>query len=198
MPKLVDHAERRLDLARTVCRCLESEGVHGLRLRSVARAAGVTTGAIAHYFESKDELITAALDVATAESTRRGEAEDPTDLNGLVELLLAGSPSKEHNLRGWRVWMSFWSLTASDERLAAGSAAKYDEWIALVERALRKLASEGKIADVELDQTALNLVAMVDGLAVQACLDVSSWPVERQRSVTRDCVERLLRPPDGP
>jgi AcrR family transcriptional regulator len=197
MPSIVDSTARRRDYALAARRCLESKGVDGLRLRTVASAAGVTTGAIAHYFEDKDDLVVAALESTTDEMMRRGKTHHPQDVDGLVDLLLASSPGTKEDLVSWRVWIGFWSLTAGDERLAALSKAKYDEWIVLVEEALRGLARQGQIADVNLDQVAMKLVAMVDGLAVQVCFDVAGWPIERQRREIRDCVERLLRAPDA-
>ena len=63
MPRQVDHDERRQELSTAVWRVVSERGLDGLTLRSVAAAAGCTTGLVAHYFADKNALLTHARDV---------------------------------------------------------------------------------------------------------------------------------------
>lgn len=56
MPKVVDHDEMRADLA---ARCVEAFADHGygnINMRTLAEAAGTSTGSLYHYFGSKAAL----------------------------------------------------------------------------------------------------------------------------------------------
>ena len=61
MPKVVDHAQRRDEIAQAACQAVAKYGFEQATVARIARAAGYTTGMLAHYFESKQEIILAAL-----------------------------------------------------------------------------------------------------------------------------------------
>src|ERR1700722_30439 len=61
MPKEVDHAARRRELADAACRVIARNGLSGTTLAHVAEESGWSIGSIRHYFPDKDELIAAAL-----------------------------------------------------------------------------------------------------------------------------------------
>ena len=60
MPKVVDHEERRAELAAAVWRLASREGLEAVTVRRVAEEAGWSTGALVHYFADKEELILVA------------------------------------------------------------------------------------------------------------------------------------------
>jgi len=57
MGKSVDHAQRREIFAAAALRVIMRDGIAGLTVRAVAKEAGFTTGALTHYFHSKDQLL---------------------------------------------------------------------------------------------------------------------------------------------
>ena len=57
MPKVVDHDERRLAFAEAAFRVIAKRGFSRVTMRAVADEAGFTTGALVHYFKSKDDLL---------------------------------------------------------------------------------------------------------------------------------------------
>ena len=61
MPKIVDHAKRREEIALVACQVVASRGFEQATVARIARAAGYTTGMVAHYYESKQHIILAAL-----------------------------------------------------------------------------------------------------------------------------------------
>ena len=61
MPKIVDHAQRRDEIALVACRVVAVHGFDGASMVRIAREAGYTTGMLAHYFDSKQDIISAAL-----------------------------------------------------------------------------------------------------------------------------------------
>src|ERR1700761_3165546 len=61
MPKIVDHEEPREFVAQVACEVVARHGFEQATVARIARAAGYTTGMVAHYFDSKQEIILAAL-----------------------------------------------------------------------------------------------------------------------------------------
>ena len=61
MPKIVDHDRRRDEIALIACRVVAEHGFEKASMVRIARAAGYTTGMLAHYFDSKQDIIIAAL-----------------------------------------------------------------------------------------------------------------------------------------
>lgn len=61
MPKQVDRTQRRQSLAEAVFAVIGSRGLEAVSLRDVADEAGVSMGAVQHYFASKDEMLLFAL-----------------------------------------------------------------------------------------------------------------------------------------
>jgi AcrR family transcriptional regulator len=61
VPKEVDHAARRRELADAACRVIARNGLAGTTLAHVAAESGWSIGSIRYYFPDKDELVAAAL-----------------------------------------------------------------------------------------------------------------------------------------
>jgi AcrR family transcriptional regulator len=61
MPKIVDHDQRRDEIALVACRVVADYGFDQATVVRIAREAGYTTGMVAHYFDTKQDIIIAAL-----------------------------------------------------------------------------------------------------------------------------------------
>lgn len=57
VPRVVDHTERRREIAAAVWRVLMRDGLRGASVRAVVAESGVSSGAIRHYFSSHDDLL---------------------------------------------------------------------------------------------------------------------------------------------
>ena len=57
MPKIVDVEQRRAELADAAARLIARSGIEAATMREVAAEAGLTTGALTHYFADKHELL---------------------------------------------------------------------------------------------------------------------------------------------
>ncbi len=171
MPKQVDHQARREHLAAALMRVAATTGLESVSLRHVAAEAGVTAGAVQHYFTSKDELMRFAMEAASAVYERRiGAAvaalgEDPaprvlvgTVLGGLLppEVSADAMPDPEG-----RVALAFLAYASTRPDVAAGLAESNAALRAMVADHLRASGAE------DPETTATALVALTDGLAVQ-------------------------------
>ena len=181
MPKIVDHEQRREALAAAVWRLASRDGLDAVTIRGVSAEAGWSTGALHHYFSDKEELLlfafqTVADRVGRRVATAREEAGEPLEL--ARALLAIGLPLDDERRDETRVWFAFLGLALTRPPLARAQRLAYDAWRRLVADALRDARERGDIdEDVDVEREAAALVALVDGLAVQAsfdpaCLDV--------------------------
>ena len=181
MPKIVDHEQRREELAAAVWRLASRDGLDAVTIRGVSAEAGWSTGALHHYFSDKEELLlfafqTVADRVGRRVAAAREEAGEPLEL--ARALLAIGLPLDDERRDETRVWFAFLGLALTRPPLARAQRLAYDAWRRLVADALRDARERGDIeADVDVEREAAALVALVDGLAVQAsfdpgCLDV--------------------------
>ena len=61
MPKVVNHEEQRAGFVTASWEVIAEEGLGAATLRRVAAAAGMTTGALTHYFSDREALLVEAL-----------------------------------------------------------------------------------------------------------------------------------------
>ncbi len=61
VPKYVDHAARRRELADAACRVIARNGLAATTLADVAAESGWSIGSIRYYFPDKDTLVASAL-----------------------------------------------------------------------------------------------------------------------------------------
>ncbi|OPC77834.1 TetR family transcriptional regulator [Embleya scabrispora] len=88
MPKQVDHRERRETIARALWRVVEQRGIAHASVREVAQEAGISHGAVQHYFATREEMLVFAMDFASEQTSLRvaagvadlGDAPHPRDV----------------------------------------------------------------------------------------------------------------------
>jgi TetR/AcrR family transcriptional regulator, transcriptional repressor of bet genes len=175
MPKIVDHEQRREEVAAAVWRLASRDGLDAATIRGVAAEAGWSTGALHHYFADKEELLLFAFRTVADRIGRRVEEARATATGPLElarELLAIGLPLDEERRDETRVWFAFLGLALTRPPLARAQRLAYSAWRRLVTDALRDAQEQGDVdAGVDVEREAGGLVALVDGLAVQASFD---------------------------
>jgi TetR/AcrR family transcriptional regulator, transcriptional repressor of bet genes len=197
MPKIVDHEQRREELAAAVWRIASRDGLDAVTIRGVAAEAGWSTGALHHYFSDKEELLLFAFRTIAGRVGRRVEAaresaREPVEL--VRELLAIGLPIDPERCDETRVWFAFLGLALSRPALARAQGAAYGQWRRLVASALEEAQAAGELdAAIDPHREAASLVALVDGLAVQAMFEPSGPSAERQLEVLDARLAELRR-----
>jgi TetR/AcrR family transcriptional regulator, transcriptional repressor of bet genes len=187
MPKLVDHDERRRAIADAAVQAIATHGLEDVKLTQIARMADVTTGAVTHYFESKDDVLLAALE----EVCRRlfdafEERDERPPLDQLFDIL----PADALSLAEWKVWIAFWGRAAFAPRLAG---VHRDYYVAIQDALAQTVGGEPEDARTTADA----IMAAIDGIGVRVCLEPELWPPERQRAVLVRLLAPLLSPVKG-
>jgi AcrR family transcriptional regulator len=201
MPKLVDHEQRREELAAAVWRLASRDGLEAVTIRNVAAEAGWSTGALHHYFADKEELLlfafqTVADRVGRRVAAARKSAGAPLEL--ARSLLVMGLPLDADRRAEVRVWFAFLGLALTRPPLARAQRLAYRAWRALVADALREAQERGELdAHIDPDREAVALVALVDGLAVQASFEPRALGGGRMEALV-DARLAELRPAASP
>ena len=200
MPKVVDVDERREALTGAAARVIARSGIDAATLRDVAAEAGLTTGALTHYFADKRELMLCTFLASLAGRRAQRATREPHDpYQALVATLEGALPVDDDRRRHWMVTIAFCSQAAGDVELAAAQRDAYREFRGNVASLVRR---SGLASGVAAARTAEHLIAVADGIAVQALFDPETWSPPRQRAALHAALTVLaspahrLRPPD--
>jgi TetR/AcrR family transcriptional regulator, transcriptional repressor of bet genes len=184
MPKVVDHEERRGELAAAVWGIASRDGLEAVTVRRVAEEAGWSTGALVHYFEAKEELLLFAFrTVADRVGRRLAQAEERTSepLALARAQLVEGLPLDSERRAEVRVWFALLGLALSRPALARAQRVTYRAWRDRIADRLRAAQERGDLrAEVDCAAEAAALVALVDGLAIQATFEPRALSAQRQ------------------
>ncbi|MFB6893372.1 TetR/AcrR family transcriptional regulator [Kitasatospora sp. NPDC056327] len=127
MPKLVDHAERRAQIIDALLRAAASTGLHAVTMRSVAVEAGVSVRLVQYYFDTKEQLLLAAMERLTVRMGERvrdrvrarvrtaGAAPAPRDV--VEAVLLEAVPTDEEGRTFHLVHTEYAVLSVTDPAL---------------------------------------------------------------------------------
>lgn len=211
VPKLVDHDDRRRLIARAAWAVISREGVAAASVRSVAAEAGLSTGALRHYFADQGSLLLFAARYTMERIGRRMTAQlgdrgrpDVTVVQACLEELL---PLDEERHTETAVYFGLIDLT----RLDPGHR-EFRRWVFRVSRPLYRGFVDwltggpaptpsvldgtdtrwaAPLSDPTLEARALSLQVLVDGLAVQGLLYPEVMDTSVLRSVLRAELERI-------
>ncbi|HZM79144.1 MAG TPA: TetR family transcriptional regulator C-terminal domain-containing protein [Candidatus Limnocylindrales bacterium] len=201
MPRKVDHDERRRHIVEALLRIAGNRGLDAVSLREVAQEAGVSMGAVQHYFSTKEEMLGFALghwltlsvhEHFTARVRRRLGEGDPRPRPRSREVLLALAaeylPHDAASRFDARVALAFLSRAAYDPALARALTPAFESFTATLRAVLATARPNGDPA-VE----ARRLAALLDGLRMPVL--VGALPYKEALAVVEDHLDRLLPPP---
>jgi AcrR family transcriptional regulator len=189
MPKVVDIEQRRAELTEAAARLIARSGIESATMREVAAEAGWTTGALTHYFSDKRELLLTTFQTSLANRRAQRPADADADPAAQLRASLEGAlPLDESRRRHWMVTIAFCSHAAGDAELAAVQRAAYREF----REHIAALARRGGLTEAGTAQAyAERLIAVADGIAVQALFDERSWTPARQLERLDDLLRTL-------
>ncbi|MEM9745071.1 MAG: TetR/AcrR family transcriptional regulator [Actinomycetota bacterium] len=187
MPKVVDRDERRATIAAAAAEAIADEGIEQATLKSIAARAGVTTGAVTHYFSDKDDVVLAAL--LHADEAMRSRLDAALDLGrSPVDALLDALPNDETSRRDWLVWRTFSDAAIRSEFLRSQHRRSQSQWL---DTATQALAGGDGVTPDDARLDAELVVAVVDAIGDAAAIDPGAWPIARQRSLLEHCMRRV-------
>jgi AcrR family transcriptional regulator len=195
MPRPSVEAERRHQILTAACEVIATLGVPDLRLSDVAKSAGVSSGTVHYYFDTKKDLINAAFEFNLTESlNRRQELLSSTKnrlaiLNDLVESYL---PKDDQSQRAWKVWLALWTEATRDPALRAVNERLYGQWRDVVAKVIREAQQEGTAHSANAATQANMLIGMLDGLAVQVLLESEAVTLTSMRRTIKAFIRDVI------
>lgn len=198
MPKLVDHESRRREFIEAAYATIVEKGLANTTIRTVARKAGFTTGALVHYFKDKEELIREALNYFGADL--RGRMIEAhrihTGRAALRATLIEGLPMTKRAAMSWRVWLALWYHSEGNGEMRREQRHRYREWIGRLKELLAESVALGELPDgLDLASEARSVIALMDGLGVQYLMSSGRMPKKRLEQVVDTYLARLYRDP---
>ncbi|GAB7033291.1 TetR/AcrR family transcriptional regulator [Streptomyces sp. NPDC021749] len=172
MPKRVDHAERRTQIAEALVRVAGRRGLHAVGMRDVAAEAGVSLRLVQYYFETKEKLLLYGLEQLTARFGERVAARirsagtAPGPRAAVESLLMTSLPTDEESRTFHLVHTSYAVLSVTEPALAAQP---FLQQPAAAEDALADLLHQARAAglthpDLDARTEAITLLALSAGL----------------------------------
>ncbi|NES39488.1 TetR/AcrR family transcriptional regulator [Micromonospora sp. PPF5-17] len=200
MPRTADHAERRSQLIAALVRVAARDGLHAVTMRSVAAEAGVSLRLVQYYFDTKAQLVHAALRHLEAQSNQRWAARladqpDPVEPRVVVEAFLAEAlPTDEPSRVFHTVWTSYAVLAMTDPDLAAQPFVDGPNHLeAQLAQLLRRAQDQGRIpADRNPAIEAARLLMVTHGLGTSIL--VGRHTPDAAQAVLRYHLDRLFPP----
>lgn len=189
MPRIVDHAARRREVARAARQLILQKGLDRVTVREVAATLGFSTTVVSHYFRGKRELMFLVFQETQGQAERRFRQAIEGNLPVLeaLETLLPRDPESRDS---WRVWFAFWSMTLTDEEFGREQVVQARKTSELVAQLLEQSGISAEGGEERITR-AQRLFAVLTGIATQATHDPEGWPVERQRKMLRQELDSL-------
>ena len=196
MPKLVDHNERRAEIAKAAASAIDEVGLDRVRLVDVAKRASCTTGAVRHYFPDKNAVLGAALEhVLTNLTTYIPGAiprrKDAPPVESFLEALAEILPIDEARRRDWRIWIAFCGRAVRMPALAKQHRDAYAQIQQSLANAMVDVGVAHSVPDAQ--QLAVSVVSALDGLGLRAILEPEEWSANRLQSMLYYQLAPLLR-----
>jgi AcrR family transcriptional regulator len=181
MPKIVDHEQRRDEIALVACRVVAEHGFDQATIVRIAREAGYTTGMVAHYYDTKQEIVIAALRLILRRSEERLTRPAGESQPDLLTVLTESLPVDEERFIECAFWTAFWGQVSADKKLKRINAWVHREYMRLYERCLAQgWPAWAQWSAAVRDQVLRSVVTFLNGLTASAVASQSDWPAAKQ------------------
>jgi AcrR family transcriptional regulator len=189
-------AEQILEAA---ARAIARLGFAQTRIADIAREAGTSTGTVHYHFDTKEDVLVAALKWANETAYEpiqevNGSDADPTAKLGSLIQLSVPFPGLPRDW--WVLWFELWLLVARRPQLRAVSVELSNRWRGFFTDVVAEGVAAGEFRPaVDVDEAVERLAALIDGLAFQTIVGHHLMPPERMRELVLRFAAAELRAP---
>jgi AcrR family transcriptional regulator len=164
--------ERLEQILEAACRAILDRGFPATRIADIAAAARVSTGTVHYYFETKDEVLVAALTWASKRLFARIEHPGgATATERLARLLAVSVPYPGPARDEYVLWIELWMRVLHQPELLERSEAFSEQWRGFFHEVVRRGVETGEFAPAAgAEEAAERLVAFVDGVGFETAL----------------------------
>jgi AcrR family transcriptional regulator len=165
-------------------------------IQDVADSAGVSKGAVLHYFPTKSSLFKSVFEDFFNRIFERGkgvmaELNDPVERIKSFADWLYDSTDPDVPL-GYPLFFECMYRAVYEEDFKAAFHNWITGWVSMLERSIREGIKEGKIREVDPAATARAISAVYQGVASRWYLDRPRHPDEWATKVVKDTIDMIL------
>ncbi len=167
--------DRRTQMLRAALDVLVERGFPDTRISDVAERAEVSPALVIYYFKTKDRLLTEAMryaeDLWYADGARRLAAL-PSAAKRLEEIVAMTCLTQEHHVEeSWSIWLDLWATAVRHPEVRSVREEFDEHWRETIRRIVREGQSAGEFSEVNVEDFAIALTALLDGFAIQIALE---------------------------
>lgn len=185
----IDHI-RRPQLLDAAAAVIVERGFSATRIADVAERAGTSAPGVLYWFDSRDELLAEALDYAERSFYDQLVAE--MSAHERPESRLAMMIDRSIGGDDWALWIELWTRALHDPAMRRSRQQLEERWRSMLTEVIAEGQATGIFGGAEPQRIAIELAALMDGLAVQVALGDSTVDAELMRSTCVEVAERLL------
>lgn len=172
MPKIVDHNVRKKQIAEASWRVILEWGMEGATVRNIAKEAGLSLGALRHYFSTQEELLVYAMNLVIERATDRINKIAIQELppkEKVLHILLEIVPTNAETMAEMEVWFAF---TAYAKHKKEFFKAHHDGIYSGIRNLIEYLNQQNQLRkNLDKEMEIERLYAVVDGIALHAMID---------------------------
>jgi TetR/AcrR family transcriptional repressor of bet genes len=177
-------------------RCIAEGGIAAFTVDNIRTKANVSRGLLNHYFPSKDDLLieiyrgSLYADTMQLIGSLDNEPSSEAKLCALIEANFAPHFFSRSDLL---LWLALWGEIAVNPRLKAIHRRHYAAYHGVLAQAIKRLAASRR-RQVDAPSLALSILALVDGLWIEWCLDPKILSRDDARIACYSLIEAQLGP----
>jgi len=187
---------RRRLLIDAAARCIAEGGIAAFTVDNISTKANVSRGLLNHYFPSKDDLLIEIYRASLYANTMQlidsadNVLSPEAKLCGMIEANFSPHFFSRSDLL---LWLSLWSEIAVNPQLKAVHRRHYAAYHGVLTQAIKSLAASRR-RRVDASSLALSILALVDGLWIEWCLDPKILSRDDARNACYSMLEAQLGP----
>lgn len=186
MPKFVNHDKKRKLIAEAAWKIIEKEGIEKASIRRAAAEAGMSPGALRHYFSTKDEMLLFIIEYYIEEGKKRSDHKEwsKNPLQAVEEVLLELVPIDEEKKIETSVWWIFALRSLTSDALKEKKDEMTDGTYDLANSMIKILTLKGILSEsVNADLESSRLSALIEGLSFHTLLRPDVYTPEKVKEV---------------
>jgi AcrR family transcriptional regulator len=198
MPAIPElEAIRKNQILDAAIRTIAANGHANVTMDDICKAANLSKGGLAHYYRSKNDLFQAAFKAFFDRIFQRSQEtmaafDDPLDQLLSFDWLYDLNDPDLHI--GYPILFDVMSIAVHDETYRRIFHDWIDNWIILLEGALRKGLAKGRFKNLEPEAVARTVSTIYQGTATRWYLDPESHSKNWALGAFRQTIKGLLQP----
>jgi AcrR family transcriptional regulator len=184
--------DTRGELLAAARRVIRRAGFAGVTVGDITREAGASLGLLNYHFGSKDQVLAEAFDEIARSELAEIEAIARRPDPPAERLAACLDVSDWGDGESWTLWLDAWGASGRVEALRVTLGFYADGWRACLAAVLADGVRDGSWACADPAQSASLIVAMIDGIGLQAMLHPDEVTPEKAAAWARRIVEAEL------